>query len=284
MKRLIGIFSLVAAALFSFAVPAPAQSQIGLKQLTTGEADAVLAAFRAYRLPADSCMFFEIIHKPRKSDEESVYEGTMWAKPLVSGTVIRLQIRKKGAAVSEEKKFIIRSGKQPALWQLNEKGEPEKINAESTQPFFSDLIFTPFDLQTPFLFWEKYEYDRTRRHRARPVHFFKMFPPEAFAGVNPEIGSVNIGFDRVYNALVSAEVRNKDGKKLKSFSLGKVQKVQETYTFKELQLRDEVTRDRDTLVVRAAALHLELPKEFFLPENLSGSTVEIPVEAFQLLD
>lgn len=278
------VFSFLFLAAIALAVPAFAQSRIGVKQLKPEEADAVLAAFRAYRLPADSCMIFEIVHKPRKSDEESVYEGTMWGKYFDGAIALRLQIGKKGAPASEEKRFLIRGGKSPELWELNAAGQVEKVNAESTRPFFADLIFTPFDLQTPFLFWENYEYNRTRRHRARPVHFFKMFPPADFAAANPGIGSVHIGFDRVYNALVNAEVRDKDGKKLKSFSLGKVQKVQEIYTFKELELRDEVSRDRDTLVVRAAALHLALPKAFFLPENLAEPALRLPASVFQVLE
>lgn len=281
---MIRVFSFLFVAVIAFVVPAFAQSQIGVKQLKPEEAGAVLDAFRAYRLPADSCMIFEIVHKPRKSDEESVYEGTMWGKYLNGGIALRLHIGKKGAPLTEEKRFLIRSGKNPELWELNSEGKIEKVNAESTRPFFADLIFTPFDLQTPFLFWENYEYSRTRRYRARPVHFFKMFPPEDFAKANPGIGFVNIGFDRVYNALVSAEVRDGDGKKLKSFSLGKVQKVQEIYSFKELELRDEVTRDRDTLVVRAAALHLELPRTFFGPENLDKPALRLPASVFQILD
>lgn len=284
MNRTIRLLSFTFLALLALALPAIAQERIGVKQLTRGEATAVLENFRAYRFPADTCMIFEIMHKPRKSDDETVYRGTMWGKYLESGAAIRIRLNKKDAPPEEEKELLILSGKNPALWQLNASGVPEKVNAESTTPFFPGLIFTPFDLQTPFLFWEKYEYERTRRHRARPVHFFKMFPPDSFLENNPEISHVSIGFDRTYNALVSAELYNKDGKKQKSFSLGKVQKVQEIYTFKELQLRDDITRDRDTLIVRAAAMHLRLPEGFFRPENLSKSNISIPAEAFQILE
>lgn len=269
----------------ALSVPAVAQMRdFGLKQLKDEQATAVLEAFRAYRFPSDYCMRFDIVHKPRKSDDETVYSGTMWGSYNASGAVIRLHIGKAGAKPDEQKRFLIQSGKQPALWQLNAEGKAERMEASATVPFFADLIFTPFDLQTPFLFWENYKYDETRRYRARPVHFFDMFPPEAFAKANPAIGSVHIGFDRVYNALVKVEVRDQDKKTLKTFSLGSVRKIQGMYSFEELELRDETTRDRDTLVVRAAALHLAIPKAYFDAENLGKSALKVPAAAFEVLD
>lgn len=256
----------------------------GLKQLSAEEAVAVLDAFRAYRLPADYCMRFDIVHKPRKSDDETVYSGIMWGSHNAKGTIIRLHIGKAGAADDAQKRFLIQSGKNPSLWELNDEGKVEKVDAASTAPFFADLIFTPFDLQTPFLFWERYEYDRTRRYRARPVHFFDMFPPEAFAKANPGIGSVRIGFDRAYNALIKAEVCNQDGRVMKQFSLGGVRKIQGMYSFEELELRDETTRDRDTLIVRAAALRLRIPEIYFAPENLGKPPLAVPASAFEVLD
>lgn len=277
---------LAAFALVAFAAPLAAQSRdFGLKQLDAAEAAAVLDAFRAYRLPADYCLRIEIVHKPRKSEDETRYAGTLWGTSDAEGALLRLDVGAAGMPESERKRFLIRSGKTPGLWTLGAAGTPEKIDAAGTRPFFSDLVFTPFDLQTPFLFWEKYEYDGTRRHRARPVHFFKMFPPEDFRDkIDAEIGSVRIGFDRVYNALVVAESRSRDGEKLKTFTLGSIRRTQGLYMFKELELRDEKTRDRDTLVVRAAALRLRFSPELFTPEFLAKPMPKIPESLFESAD
>lgn len=279
-------FFVVFAAIAALAAPLAAQSRdFGLKQLDAAEASAVLDAFRAYRFPADYCLRVEIVHKPRKSEDETRYAGTLWGTSDAEGALLRLDVGAAGTPESERKRFLIRSGKTPALWTLDSAGAPEKIDAAGTRPFFSDLVFTPFDLQTPFLFWEKSEYDGTRRYRARPVHFFKMFPPEAFREkIDSEIGSVRIGFDRVYNALVVAESRSRDGEKLKTFTLGSIRKTQGLYMFKELELRDEKTRDRDTLVVRAAALRLRFSPELFSPENLAKPMPKIPESLFERAD
>lgn len=283
--KFVRYFTILLLSLCALPISLSAQNRdFGLKQLKSKEADAVLNAFRAYRLPSDYCLRFEIVHKPRKSDDETVYAGTMWGSYNDGGNILRLHIGKAGTPESRQKRFLIQSGKNPVLWELNANGVAEKVDAAGTQPFFADLIFTPFDLQTPFLFWENYKYDETRRYRARPVHFFHMFPPKSFEAVNPEIGSVRIGFDRVYNALVKAEVRDKDGETVKSFSLGSVRKIQGMYSFEELELRDEKTRDRDTLVVRAAALHLRISENYFDPKNLGKTPPMLPESVFEILD
>lgn len=263
----------------------PAQHiDAGTKQLSQAEAEAVLNEFRQYRLPGDYCLQIEIVHKPRKSDDESHYSGTLWGTWIDGNACLRLEIGKHSTAVDNRKKFLIQSGKNPTLWRAGEDGKVEKIDKNNTEPFFEDLIFTPFDLQTPFLFWKNFKYESTKRSRGRPVHFFQMFPPENFAKNNAEIGSVRIGFDRAYNALVRVEVLDKTKRALKTFSLGRVQKVQEIYTFRELELRDDRSRDRDTLRVRSAAMRLRIDPQFFVPSALVEPPPSIPLSAFSILD
>lgn len=280
----------VAAALsalpLAFVAPVSAvaqHSQMDFKQLTQEEGRAVLREFRKFRFPADYCMDFEIVHKPRKSDDETVYAGTMWGT-WDDGAIIRMEIRKAGDSVENTKKFLIKNGEKPELWTLDENGKAAKIDGDSAAPFFDGLIFTPFDVQTPFLFWEDFTYETTKRSRGRPVHFFSMTPPENFKKSNPDIGSVRIGIDRAYNVLMSVEVLDSDGARLKNFFVGSVKKIQDLYTFRELELRDERSRDRDTLVVKRAAMRLRFDPEFFSPENLAEKSPNLPDNLFEKLD
>ena len=250
----------------------PLKAQDDFRRLSPDDAARVLSEFRAYRMPGDFFMQFEITHYLRKSDETETCSGTLYGTWEGGVPVLRIEIAREGV----KKSYLLRGGKNPELWTLNSENRPCRMDKNSTEPFFENLIFTPFELQTPFVYWENAQYERTRRFRGRPVHFFKMMPPENFTAENPEIGFVRIGFDRAYNALVSAEIFGKDGKLKKTFSLSRVQKIQEQYTIRELVLRDDTTRDKDEFLVTAAALNLRFPRYVFTPEGLSQLLPPVP--------
>ncbi len=109
-----------------------------------------------------------------------------------------------------------------------------------------------------------------------------MFPPENFE--NPDISYVKIALDRVYHVLLSVEIFGRGNEKLKNFSVSGVKKIQGVYTFRELELRDERSRDRETLVVKRAAMNLRFSPEVFSPENLSKQTPKIPDSLFEKVD
>ncbi|MBR6797792.1 MAG: outer membrane lipoprotein-sorting protein [Opitutales bacterium] len=254
-------------------------AQDDFRRLSPSDAEKVLSEFRAYRMAGDFCMKFEITHYLRKSDETESCAGTLYGTWEKNVPVLRIELEQGDV----KKSFLLRGGTAPELWTLDAENRPVRMDKSSTDPFFEHLIFTPFELQTPFVYWEDAVYERTKRFRGRPVHFFKMTPPEAFRAENPEIAYVRIGFDRVYNALVSAEIFGTDGKLKKTFSLSRVQKVQEQYTIRELELRDDTTRDKDEFVVVAAALNLRLPRTIFSPENLSEPAPYVPASLFEQL-
>lgn len=278
IRSLFVFFLLALAALF----PAELSAQSDFRRLSDAEAAEVLAGFRGYRMAGDFCMKFSITHYLRKSDETEFCTGTLYGTWDDAGPVLRIEIAR-AAAPTAKKHFLLRGGKNPELWTLGDDGKPQRIDGNATTPFFGELIFTPFDLQTPFVYWEDAKYEKTRRFRGRPVHFFKMTPPESFSAENPGIGYVRIGFDRVYNALVSAEVFGDDGKLKKTFSLSRVQKVQEQYTIREIELRDDATRDKDEFVVFAAAMNLRFPRSVFSPAALAEPPPAVPESRFSRL-
>lgn len=233
-------------------------------------------------MPGDFVMKFTITHYLRKSDDTETYAGTMFGTWNANGPVLRIEIARDGKPETE-KSFLLFGGRNPELWTLDAENRPVRVDDSSTEPFFENLIFTPFDLQTPFVYWENAQYERTKRHRGRPVHFFRMLPPDNFKAANSDVESVRIGVDRTYNALVSAEVLGVGKKLKKTFSLSRVKKVGEQYTIRELELRDDVTRDKDEFVVYAAALNILLPKKTFEPGALSEPAPSLPASAFESL-
>jgi len=265
-----------------FAVPATIFAQNDFRRLSETEAAAVLDGFRGYRMRNGFCFKFNIEHYLRKSDESEFCTGKIFGQWDSNGPVFRIEIAR-ATAPDQKKHYLLRGGKSPELWTLDAENRPVRIDSEATEPFFENLIFTPFDLQTPFVYWENAKYERTKRFRGRPVHFFKMFPPENFPKEKTDVGSVRIGFDRVYNALVSAEIFDANGKLEKTFSLSRVQKVQGEYTIRELSLRDDRTRDKDELTVYAVALNIIYPADMFTPAALSKEPPKIPESRFSVL-
>ncbi len=277
MKK--NFLALVFFALLSL-VPAALFSQVAdFRQLTQSEAAGALEEFRAFRMAGDFCYKFEITHYLRKDDATRVFAGTLYGSWDARGPILRVEISPKNEA-GAQKTFLLRGGNAPELWTLDaESAQPVRVDGNATEPFFEGLIFSPFDLQTPFVYWKDAVYERTRRFRGRPVHFFKMTPPEKI----PRVGFVRIGFDRVYNALVSAEIFDGNGTRQKTFSLSGVKKVQGQYSILALELRDDLTRDKDELRVRYAAFNLLLPKETFLATELSKPPVAVPAKLFSPL-
>lgn len=263
-------------------VPAALFAQSDFRRLSDAEAASVLDGFRAYRMAGDFCLKFNITHYLRKSDETEFCTGTLYGTWDAAGPVLRIEIARAGAPAAK-KSFLLRGGREPELWTLDDEKKPVRIDGNATAPFFDGLIFTPFDLQAPFVYWENAAYEKTRRFRGRPVHFFKMTPPESFRAETPEIGFVRIGLDRVYNALVSAEIYGNDGKLKKTFSLSRVQKVQGQYTIRSLELRDDATRDKDEFSVFAAAMNLRFSRAAFSPDALAEPPPRVPESLFTRL-
>lgn len=271
--------------LFALALTLPAAlaAQTDFRRLSDAEAADVLAGFRAARMAGGFCMKFNIAHRPRRSDDVEFCTGTLYGTWDDAGPLFRVEIAR-AAAPAEKKSFILRGGKNPELWTLGDGGNaPVRIDGNVTAPFFDGFIFTPFDLQTPFIYWENARYERTRRFRGRPVHFFKMTPPENFSAGTHDVGFVRIGFDRVYDALVSAEIFDAAGTPKKTLSLSRVQKVQGQYTIREIELRDERTRDKDEFVVFAAAMNLYFPPSVFSPAALASPPPSVPETCFTRL-
>lgn len=275
-------FALLLAFIAFVAAPLAPAAQTDFRRLSDEEAANVLDGFRAYRMAGGFCFKFNITHHLRKSDETEFCTGKIFGAWVAGAPVLRIEIAR-AATPNQKKYFLLRGGKSPELWTLDAEKRPVRIDGNATKPFFENLIFTPFDLQTPFVYWQDAKYERTKRFRGRPVHFFKMTPPENFPSEKTDVGFVRIGFDRVYNALVSAEIFDAAGRLKKTFSLSRVQKVQEQYTIRELELRDDKTRDKDELVVYAAALGLSFPAQTFSPESLADDPPEIPASRFSAL-
>lgn len=285
-------FGIILLGFFIFAGTLFAQSRLnaGARQLEPEVAAQQLAEFKNFRMPGDFCLQFRIVHKPRNSDEERHFAGTLWGTWIDGAPRMRITLRRLletgdtlVSPTQTSRRLLMIGGEKPELWEANEQGVPVKIDAKNTEPFFDGIVIAPFDLQTPFIYWKDFEYLRTERLRGRVSHFYKLFPPQDFKVAHPEIAAVQIAMDRTYNALVNVATLGGNDKMLKNFSLGSIKKVNEDYIFKTLDVRDERSRDKDTFEVKKAALRLALPADYFVPAALEKPDLQMPVGIFEKL-
>lgn len=254
------------------------------RTLKKEEAAKVLADFRNYRAKGDQRMRFVITHAERRSDDETRYAGELCATWGRAGMVTRLDIRPEGKPASATRSFLIVNGDSPALYEIGPDGQPRRADADVLKPLLPGLIFTPYDLQLPFVHWTENQYRETERFRTRPTDFFRMTPPADFKKAHPEISAVNLGFDRAYHALMRAETLDTDNRPLRDLRAESFGKIKGQWIIREMKLRDEKTRDSDTLTVISAAIGLDLPAETFSSEGLAKPLPLTPESEFSKAD
>ncbi|MDR2675587.1 MAG: outer membrane lipoprotein-sorting protein [Opitutaceae bacterium] len=135
---------------------------------------------------------------------------------------------------------------------------------------------TPFDLQMPFFFWDDFVYEGVTRQGDRPMQTFLMYPPESVVAQHPAVTGVRMFVDSAYHAMMRFQVIGVEGRILKTMQLGSFKKVDGQWLMKEIDFRNEATRDKTRFDLTAAAAGLDLPPGIFRPETLSRPA-EAPV-------
>jgi hypothetical protein len=274
---------------FAFSTFAPeraaAQSfdDSGSAQLSQKAATEVLEKFRAVGV-ADTCFRFTLTHVPRRGGTETVHNGVIWTS-WRNGPIFRVELTPASdtkATPVTPVRFILKSGRDPSLWQLDASGKAARVISVANKPFLPGLIATPLELQQPFAFWKDAKYLETRRFRGRPTHFFQMTPPEDFKLAQPEIGFVRIGIDKGYErVLMQAMIYDSKGEELRKLEVEGFSKVKGTYIPEELRFHDLVTRDKDIFVVRQAAVGLRHADSIFNPHTLDKSATQPDEKLFE---
>ena len=247
-------------------------------RLTPAEMPAVLAQFRASRLPSDACLKVTITHKPRRGEDSAPLHGLLWVGWSEGGPGVRFEARDgQGKAV-----FTFLAKKNAArseLW-VSENGAPARPVADQGlgAPIAAGLLLTPFDLHLPFTHWPQTEYRSTERIVGRPAHLYVAKNPK---GANP--AQVTFAIDRAYGALLSASCEDAAGKALRTTRVEEFGKAGDQWLFAALSVRDEASRDVDLLQVTHAAFGLRLDEAFFTPATLPRAANTPKEELFKPL-
>ncbi len=254
------------------------------RTLTPAESAKVLADFRNHRAPGVSRLRFVITHAERRSDDDTRYSGELISARDAAGMVTRVDLNREGAPAAQRRSYLIRGGAAPEVWTLGADGKPVRADADTLKPLHPGLVFTPYDLQLPFVHWSDAAYVETRRFRATPTDYFRMKPDAGFRAAHPGVASVTLGFTRAYSALVRAETIDTDGRTLRDLRAESFGKIRGQWIIREMQLRDGRTRATDTLTVREAALNRALPPEVLTPAGLAAAVPAEPADAYAKAD
>ncbi|GAB4285994.1 MAG: hypothetical protein Tsb0018_12290 [Opitutales bacterium] len=242
-----------------------------VRKISHEEGEQRLAAFRNQRLSGDYCFQFELVEKPRRG-EATHYYGLLWGRWTPFGPQTRLSLWPKQPVTDIDRiQVLVYGGPQPQAW-LKAQGSTEVQaikDADLLNPLIATLLYTPFDLQMPFIFWEKWSYEGATRLQGRPTHLFSMYPPEGFVKANPNIGSVRIALDEGFNVMLRAQVVSPNGKIEREFSAISFKKVGEQWVVKSIKLVDLTTRDKSQFTVLSAALNPGLDPSIFDPNTLA---------------
>jgi len=251
----------------------------GYPQLTKEEAVSILNRFRSSRIPGDYCLKFKITHKPRQGESSKPIEGVLWASWINGGPLIRVEM--KDAIGANYLAFIgIKNSALNQSWIARDKQPVTSLKGnEMAQSIAEDLIICPFDLIMPYTHWADTRYVATERSRGRAVHYFESTNPEPQAFPT----KVVFGIDRSYQALTEAKYHDTENKVSKNFTINDFAKVDEQWMINTCDLRDEKTRNVDSLKITEAAFRLELDPQIFNPENLSTPAPLPPATLFKSL-
>ncbi len=245
----------------------PPPNRIDPARLNEAEGERLLERFRASGIPEPFSFHFRLEHMPRRAPTVT-YEGRLWAHWW--GGVHETRVHLFEGSSAGRTGLLLRNGPEPEAWirRAGEGAETETIDrSRMMEPLTAEIAFSPFDLLMPFVHWEDWVYEGSRRMRGRPAHYFLLYPPEDDARY-ADISGVRILVDADFNALLQAEVLDTEGARLKTVRADSFRRVGDQWIVRRIDITDERTRDRSRFEVVAAAMGAELSEDVFTPDNL----------------
>ena len=252
--------------------PAPADlAQIGLPD--SEGASRFLDRFRSGINAQNFFMEFDLLSLPRKGDEQ-VFHGRVWAGRTREGPVNRFSI---SDSQGVDHVLLVQGGLHPSLWRLDH-GRSVPVGIEVLfSPLLPGLQMTAFDLPMPFFSWPAATLTSITRSRGRPAYLFVFTPPASFRKSHPELAAVKAYLDTEYAAPVQIEYVGDGDRVFKTWSLVDLKKVGERWTVKDLDVRNEVTRDKARFSATAVSFGEFLQEGLFDPMHLADA-VDVPSE------
>jgi hypothetical protein len=217
---------------------------------------------------------FELRQMPRRGDER-VFHGRFWGGRNERGPVTRLEINPGKAGMTH--RILVQGGPDGAIW-TSDGGAPGALNpGAALAPLVPGVEMTPFDmLPMPYLYWLDADLVSVERIRGRPSYAYVFTPSADFAAGNPSVKSVRAYLDTQYDALVQSEISGPEGHISKTLSLLELRKVGDRWIPKDVDVRNEATRDKTRLSLTAVAVGIPASPSAFDPARLGAPLAPPP--------
>lgn len=259
-----------------------------MERLDEEEAARLLTFFRAQRPTENFCFQFQLLHKPRRGRTVS-YKGFMYGSFNEQGPVSRFKLfqEKVGNELPGSLspiEIIVQNGPSPKAWVRHQDSAPFTLIDDDSlfEPIFEGVLYTPFDMQMQFIFWDRYSYEGPSRVLSRIGQNFLMFPPADSLAERNGLHAVRVAIDDTYYALLRAEVLEDEDQVRSRFTVRGIKKIQDNYIVKEIEIKNMITKDATTFKVKAACLGLKFTDSTFDPDDPAElpETAAIPFEVF----
>ncbi|MDQ8179964.1 outer membrane lipoprotein-sorting protein [Pelagicoccus sp. SDUM812005] len=249
------------------------------EEVSQAEGLEILNTFRRLGIAGDFRLSFKLEVRPRK-DKTRIVSGVLLGTQSQYGPLSRIDIALEPADVTERgnlvpakvKRLLLQNGIFANALEMN-SWEPDREEARliESDAFFEKLAgsdFTIFDLLMPFSFWQEFKYEGRTTMRSRPTHVFSLYPPEGDKALRERISRVKIYLDEEFNALNRVEIYDGSEELAKTITVVAFKIVDGQGVLSQVDVRNELTRDKTRFRVQDAAIGVDVPDWVFEPEGL----------------
>jgi hypothetical protein len=216
---------------------------------------------------------FDLRQMPRRGPER-LYRGRFWGGRNEKGPVTRFELD--GGPGGTARHLLIQGGPDSTVWSSSGSAPGVPDPAALLAPLVRGVEITPFDLlPMPYLYWLDAELTGVERVRGREAYIYVFSPPGDFSAQNPGIKAVKAYLDAQYDALEQSEVIDAGGHVAKTLSILELRKVGSRWIPKDVDVRNEATRDKTRLTLTGVAVGIRIDPATFDPARL-GTKIAAP--------
>jgi hypothetical protein len=217
---------------------------------------------------------FDLRQLPRRGDEKD-FHGRFWGSRNAEGPVTRIELDVGRGGFTRH--ILVQGGPDGGIWTSEGPGPGRQDPAALLSPLVPGVEMTPFDLlPTPYLYWLDYDLSAVERIRGRPAYVFTFTPPGDFSERFPDLKAVRAYLDTQYDALVQSEAFGPSQKIAKTLSLLELRKVGDRWIPKDVDVRNEASRDKTRLSLTAVSVGLIPDPAAFDPAQLGSAVAPVP--------